>query len=86
MARRKIDARKLAERLRLNELKPLYHGETGVRMLRQLAPGYLTVIKDLSRVIYQQLDLLQHLRQKARRETPRPVTIGSSGRCVRPLI
>ena len=26
----KIDARKLAERLRLNDLKPVYHGETGV--------------------------------------------------------
>jgi hypothetical protein len=28
---------KLAERLRLNDLKPVYHGETGVRMLRELA-------------------------------------------------
>ena len=26
----KIDARKLAERLRLNDLKLVYHGETGV--------------------------------------------------------
>ena len=33
----KIDARKLAERLRLHDLKPVYHGETGVRMLRELA-------------------------------------------------
>jgi hypothetical protein len=31
----KIDARKLVERLRLNDLKPVYHGETGVRMLRE---------------------------------------------------
>jgi len=29
-------ARKLAERLRLHDLKPVYHGETGVRMLREL--------------------------------------------------
>ena len=29
-----IDARKLAELLRGNQLKPVYHGETGVRMLR----------------------------------------------------
>jgi transposase len=108
----KIDARKLAERLRLNDLKPVYHGETGVRMLRELARSYLTVVKDLSRVmnrlkalyrswaipcagrdvyytrhrsqwlgkipeagtrrraqqLYQQLDMLQHLRQQARRE------------------
>ena len=108
----KIDARKLAERLRLNDLKPVYHGETGVRMLRELARSYLTIVKDLSRVmnrlkalyrswaipcagrdvyytrhrsqwlgkipeagtrrraeqLYQQLDMLQHLRQQARRE------------------
>jgi hypothetical protein len=89
-----------------------YHGETGVRMLRELARSYLTIVKDLSRVmnrlkalyrswaipcagrdvyygrhraewlakireagvrrraeqLYQQLDMLQHLRQQARRE------------------
>jgi hypothetical protein len=45
----KIDARKLAERLRLHDLKPVYHGETGIRMLRELARSYLTVVKDLSR-------------------------------------
>jgi hypothetical protein len=31
----KIDARQLADRLRLNDLKSVYHGETGVRMLRE---------------------------------------------------
>ena len=46
-----IDARKLAERLRLHDLKPVYHGETGIRMLRELARSYLTVVKDLSRVM-----------------------------------
>jgi len=35
-----IDARKLAERLRLNDLKPVYHGETGIRMLRELDRSY----------------------------------------------
>jgi transposase len=33
----RIDARKLAELLRGNHLKPVYHGETSVRTLRQLA-------------------------------------------------
>ena len=47
----KIDARKLADRLRLNDLKLVYHGETGVRMLRELARSYLTIVKDLSRII-----------------------------------
>jgi transposase len=108
----RIDACKLAELLRGNHLKSVYHGETGVRMLRELSRSYLTIVKDLSRVmnrlqalyrswaipcagrdvyygrhraeclgkireagvrrraeqIYQQLDMLQHLRQQARRE------------------
>jgi Transposase len=47
----KLDARQLADRLRLNDLKSVYHGEAGVRMLRELARSYLTVVKDLSRVM-----------------------------------
>jgi hypothetical protein len=49
----KIDARKLADLLRLNDLEPVYHGETGVRMLRELARSYLTIVKDLSRASVQ---------------------------------
>ncbi|MGA8619059.1 MAG: transposase, partial [Candidatus Sulfotelmatobacter sp.] len=108
----RIDARKLAELLRGNQLKSVYHGESGVRMLRELSRSYLTIVKDLSRVmnrlkavyrswaipcagrdvyyrrhraqwldkireagvrrraerLYEQLDMLQHLRQQARRE------------------
>jgi transposase len=100
------------ELLRGNQLKSVYHGEAGVRMLRELARSYLTIVKDLSRVVnrlkalyrswaipcagrdvyytrhraqwlekireagvrrraerlYEQLDMLQHLRQQARRE------------------
>lgn len=37
--------------LRLRDLKPVYHGETGVRMLRELARSYLTIVKDLPRVM-----------------------------------
>jgi hypothetical protein len=47
----KIDAHKLADRLRLNDLKPVYHEESGVRMLRELARSYLTIVKDLTRVM-----------------------------------
>jgi transposase len=108
----RIDAHKLADRLRLDDLRPVYHGETGVRTLRELARSYLTIVKDLTRVmnrlkalyrswaipcagrdvyytrhrdewlgkikqigvrqraeqLYQQLDMLPHLRQQARRE------------------
>jgi transposase len=108
----RIDARKLSELLRLNNLKPVYHGHNGVRKLRELARSYLTLVKDLTRVmnrlkaayrswaipcagrdvyytrhraewlskipeagvrrraerLYQQMDMLQYLRQEARRE------------------
>jgi hypothetical protein len=108
----RIDAFNLADLLRLNRLESVYHGETSVRMLRELARSYLTIVKDLSRVmnrlkalyrswaipcagrdvyytrhrsqwldkipeagtrrraeqLYQQLDLLQLLRQQARSE------------------
>ena len=108
----RIDARKLAELLRGNHLKAVYHGENGVRTLRELARSYLTTVKDLTRVmsrlkalyrswaiscagrdvyyarhrtewlgkihhagvrrraeqLYQDLDVLQRLRQQVRRE------------------
>src|ERR1700684_461292 len=47
----RIDARKLAELLYLNKLSSVYHGETGVRALKELARSYLTVTKDLSQVM-----------------------------------
>jgi transposase len=47
----RIDARKLAELLRGNHLQPVYHGETGLRMLKELCRSYLTVSKDLTRVM-----------------------------------
>jgi hypothetical protein len=47
----RIDAGKLANLLRLDNLEPVYHGQTGVRTLRELARSYLTIVKDLSRVI-----------------------------------
>src|SRR6478736_5045983 len=47
----KMDARKLSERLRLKDLQSVYHGENGVRMLRELARSYLTIVKDLTRVM-----------------------------------
>src|SRR3989442_6330171 len=47
----RIDVRKLAELLRGNHLKAVYHGENGVRTLRELARSYLTIVKDLTRVM-----------------------------------
>jgi transposase len=40
----RIDARKLAGLLRGNHLKSVYHGETGVRMLRELARSYIGLL------------------------------------------
>src|SRR5437773_1559902 len=105
----RIDARKLAELLHSNKLHAVYHGEHGVRTLKELGRSYLTITKDLmSRIkalyrswaipcsgttvyavrqraewlakipepgarlraerLYQQLDLLQPVRQGARRD------------------
>jgi len=47
----KIDALRLAELLRLNHLSPVYHGEHGLRRLKELVRSYLTITKDLGRVM-----------------------------------
>ena len=45
----RLDACKLAEFLRTNQLKPVYHGDHGVRTLKELGRSYLTLTKDLTR-------------------------------------
>ena len=47
----RIDARKLAELLRTNQLKSVYHGEHGIRTLKELGRSYLTITKDVTRVM-----------------------------------
>src|SRR5260370_1963167 len=47
----KVDARKMAELLRTRMLRPVYHGENGVRTLRELGSSYQTIGKDLTRVM-----------------------------------
>ncbi|MDR3747041.1 MAG: transposase [Acidobacteriota bacterium] len=47
----KIDARKLADLLRSGLLRPVYHGENGLRTLKELSRSYLTVSNDLTRVM-----------------------------------
>src|SRR5439155_20620993 len=47
----RIDARKLGELLRTKQLKPVYHEEHGIRALRELGRSYLTVTKDVTRVM-----------------------------------
>ncbi len=47
----RIDARKLAELLRNGSLSAVYHGENGIRTLRELSRSYLTISKDLTRVM-----------------------------------
>ena len=47
----RIDAHKLAEQLYMKKIKPVYHGEHGLRMLKELSRSYLTISKDLGRVI-----------------------------------
>ena len=47
----RIDARKLADLLRTGLLSPVYHGENGVRTLRELARSYLALTRDTTRVM-----------------------------------
>lgn len=47
----RIDARKLAELLRAGLLRPVYHGNQGLRTLQELARAYVTIGKDLNRVM-----------------------------------
>ena len=47
----RIDARKLAELLRGGQLSPVYHGEHGVRTLKELSRSYLAINGDLARVM-----------------------------------
>jgi len=47
----KIDARRLAELLRLGHLTSGYHGELGLRTMKELVRSYLTITKDLARVM-----------------------------------
>jgi hypothetical protein len=45
------DARELAELLYRNKLEPVYHGEQGLRTLKELARGYLALTRDLTRAM-----------------------------------
>ena len=47
----RIDAHKLAELLYMNRIKSVYHGEHGLRARKELARSYLTISKDLTRVM-----------------------------------
>jgi transposase len=47
----RIDARKLADLLYLNKLNPVYHGETGIRTLKEVARSYLALTRDTTRVM-----------------------------------
>jgi hypothetical protein len=47
----RIDAHKLAELLYMSKLSSVYHGEHGLRMLKELSRSYLTISKDLGRMM-----------------------------------
>ncbi len=46
-----MDARKLAELLRLGSLSPVYHGEQSTRTLQQLVASYTALTEDTTRVM-----------------------------------
>jgi transposase len=45
------DAQKLAELLRLNALRPVYHGQQSLRTLKELSRSYVTLVQDSTRVM-----------------------------------
>src|SRR5437868_12393046 len=47
----RVDARNLAELLRTNQVKGVYHGKHGICALKELGRSYLTFIKDSIRVM-----------------------------------
>jgi transposase len=47
----RVDARKLSELLRAGLLRTVYHGENGLRMLRELTRSYQVISKDLQRAM-----------------------------------
>src|SRR5215472_11812991 len=47
----RIDARKLSDLLYMNKLSAVYHGEQGMRTLKELARSYITMTRDLTRVM-----------------------------------
>src|ERR1700719_166284 len=51
MDNRKYIGMNLSDLLRAELLTPVYHGESGVRTLRELGRSYVTVTQDLTRVM-----------------------------------
>ena len=47
----RMDARKLAELLYMDKLNAVYHGEHGVRTLKELSRSYVAISGDLARVM-----------------------------------
>jgi hypothetical protein len=47
----RIDARKLAELLRSNLLRSVYHEDHGLRTVKELARSHMTITRDLTRVM-----------------------------------
>ena len=71
----KIDARKLADLLRTGMLRPVYHGEHGLRTLRELGRSYQTISQDLNRVMNRiKLLHLRHVRPAQQRAGASPTT------------
>ena len=47
----RVDARKLSDLLYMNKLNAVYHGDHGLRTLKELGRSYLTMMKDQCRVM-----------------------------------
>jgi transposase len=85
----RIDARKLADLLRSGLLSPVYHGENGIRTLKELARSYLTLTRDATRVMNRLKALyiigVGRLPAQVRKYTHRAIAPNGSPRSPKPV-
>jgi transposase len=83
----KSDARNLAELLRRNFLTPVYHGGTDIRTLKELTRSYLTISKDLTRVMNRLKALYRGgaFRAGVHKSTRRATVPNGSARSLKPV-
>jgi hypothetical protein len=71
----RVDARKLAELLRAGLLSAVYHGETGIRTLKELSRSYLTISKDLTGLTKFKLKQLQAISVDRKQPARSPIAL-----------
>ena len=77
----RVDARKLSDLLYMNKLHAVYHGDHGLRTLKELGRSYLTMTRDQSRVMSRIKSHLSQLGHSLQRQAG--LWLAASGRVAR---